>query len=83
MPNLLEEAWADGLAYVLETTRPAGGISKHGNAMHAWLRLPLYDQAEQLTTILCHDELVMGGIITNISSEMSLPIHRLGVRVAA
>lgn len=51
-------AYALGLTAALERGQPVGGVSEQGGRLHAWLRLPLLDEAGELTQVLCHDEFI-------------------------
>lgn len=83
IPDLLEEAWVDGLEYTLETARPVGGVSRRKTDSHAWLRLPLRDQFGKLSIVLCHDELVSGCIVTGLGGVSNHLIKQYGSRAAA
>ncbi|MEE9381499.1 MAG: PAS domain-containing protein [Hyphomonadaceae bacterium] len=83
IPNLLDEAWVDGLHYVLETGKPAGGINQHGEDAHAWLRLPLHDSEGRLCIVLCHDELTSGCDTGRISHTSEASIRQFLPREAA
>lgn len=52
------ECYALGLAAAIERGVPVGGVMETGGRLHAWLRLPLADDAGHLTQVLCHDELI-------------------------
>ena len=53
------ECYALGLAAAIERGVPVGGVMESGGRLHAWLRLPLADDAGRLTQVLCHDELII------------------------
>lgn len=52
------ECYALGLSSAVERGLPVGGVIETGGRLHAWLRLPLADDYDQLTQVLCHDELI-------------------------
>ena len=60
MPFEIREAWALGTSQACSTQKPAGGLCVKGEAVHAWLRLPVFNATGQLTQILCHDEVLTG-----------------------
>jgi hypothetical protein len=52
------ECYALGLSSAVDRGMPVGGLIESGERLHAWLRLPLADDYDQLTQVLCHDELI-------------------------
>lgn len=52
------EAWSLGLDAVQEKAVPVGGVMSHGEALHAWVRLPLSGADGSISQVLCHDELL-------------------------
>ncbi len=52
------DCYALGLSSAVERGLPVGGVIETGGRLHAWLRLPLADDYDQLTQVLCHDELI-------------------------
>lgn len=78
----LSKAWAEPARRALASGGPVHGSIRRGDQRHAWLRLPLFDEAGALSLALCHDELV-SPLVEETDYRSRRPVHGvLGVAVA-
>ncbi len=76
------DMWQTGLADVIETQTPIGGVTDRGDDRHAWLRMPVYDAHSDRCQILCHD-MILTKVKTGAHRDQSSPLSHTGSCLAA